>query len=353
MMMTTTSLVVGSLCLFLGCDDRVEFSSDSEEVTIQATAHYIEASDDEPERVAAVVNERQISHADVERSLDRLSELYRHTRQPFDDSIRDRKRREVIERLIDRELLRDHISRSDIEIPSEQVDQEMERRIETRFGSAPAFHRYLEAENQSEADFRLQIREELALETLILGETSEEIVDEETLRKHYDRIAKRRPAGQRVHASTLSVRLPRGADELTRERIRTSLQNSLERIEEPDDFGKLSHKIGQGPNTFKLDQLRWIERHQVHPAAAEVLFEESGEEGLTPIIDTPFGFEVYWVHEHRPPGVRGFDEVEELLRHRARLSRIEESRRHLLQQLRNEATISIEREDAQPPPPQE
>lgn len=340
-----STVLTCALCLFLGCDAETELPLPFEEEAMasgpeQSSDRQSDRSDDFA--VIAVVNDRQITHHDVERRLDRLAELYHHSRRPFDESMRAEKREEVIERLIDRELLREHITRSNIEIDPRQVDERMQVHIESRFGSSSSFQRYLEAEELSIGDFRRQIHEEIAVEELIVDD-EEFTVDEEQLRRHYDRIASRRPAGQRVHASTFSIRIAPEADDAIRERLRELLTRHLATVDGSQAFEELASEIGQGPNRAKVEELRWLERHQVHPNAARYLFDDDVvEEGLTPIIDTPLGFEVYWIYEHREAGIRQFDEVEDLLRQRALRSRLEERRRNLIFELRQDPQISIE-----------
>lgn len=345
--LTTGPLLLSLVWFSLACEAETEFDFPEEEEF--AFARSPEGSVQEGEvlgeihpKVVARVNDREIRRQDVEQRLDRLASLYRHTRRPFDDQIRETKREQVLQRLIDRELLRDHIERERITIAPELLDREMEARIDSRFGSSGAFQRYLESEGLSASDFRKDLRDELAIKNLLLDENAVEPIDSEALQEHYERIARRRPAGERVQASTLSLRVPTNADEATRQRIRESLQRSLDEIEAPEAFQSLAERIGQGANTAKLENLRWVERHQVHPRSAQILFHPDHPDGLTAIIDTPLGFEVFWVHDRRPPGVRGIDEVEELLRHRARQAHLEKRRRDLLQELRREASITLD-----------
>lgn len=347
----STLLFLG--CLWIGCDS----GEDRTAVPIQPqpAPHTIRVTPSEPSelQVLAVVNERQITNQDVERRLDRLSELYLHSRRPFDESTRRAKKRELVHRLIDQELLREHLNQGDFDPDPQVIDEELERRVRERFGTMEALRRYLQSEDLTLTDYRHQLREELFIRQLVGPAEETAAVEEEELRRNYERIARKRPAGERLQASILSIRTPTGVDQATQERIVESLGRSLQTVEDHQDFRALVDRIGQGPNAAKLERLGWVERHQVSPAAAKVLFGDNAPAaGLSPIVETPLGLEVFWIHERRPPGIRGLDEMERPLRRRLIQARMEERRRELLQELREQATISIhltEEDDDQAP----
>lgn len=351
----TVWLKVGSVLLafatfFMGCENEDDYYSWSHEPTtaeetdqkvLAATRDWAHGDVNHLD-VVVRVNERDIRQADVERRVERIAELYRHTRRPFDAEMREVKRIEVVERLVDQELLRQYISTRGISLAPDAVDRKMEERIKTRFGTAETFRRYLETEGISAADFRRKLHDEMALEALLEEEISIDVPSEEALREHFERIAQRRPVGERVRASTFSIRVPTNADEATKLRIRESLQESLQRVDSGDSFLQLAERIGQGGNTSKLEQLRWVERHQLHPLAGRAIFGTSMDSGLSEIITTPMGFEVYWVHERRPAGIRQFDEVKAHLHYRARQAALAERREQLIKELREEASIQID-----------
>lgn len=330
----------------MGCEaeDTVEAVPFHQEETTGAGSEE-DFSSPEP-RVLAIVNDHQITQEDVERRLNRLGKLYHHSRRPFDERTRRAKKRELVQRLIDQELLREHLNSGDFESEPALVDAELERRVQERFGTMDALRRYLQSEDLTLSDYRHKLREELFIRRLVVPDEEAMAVGEEELRQYYHRLAHQRPAGERVQATILSIRRPAGVDDATARRIAKSLRSSLENIEDAQDFRALVDRIGQGPNTAKMERLRWVERHQVSPAAAKVLFgPQAPESGISPVIETPLGLEVFWIHERRSPGPRGFDELERPLRRRVIQARMEERRRELLKELREQATIAVYLDD--------
>lgn len=328
------------LCAGLACDATDE-TLGAVERPVQEVAG-VRTDEVKPVRVVATVNDQVISEEELTRRVDRIAQLYRHSRRPLTPKVLAEKRTEVLHRLVDRELLRDYLEDRSAGIDAEVLDAELEGQIQQRFGSEEAFRRFLQTEELRMAEYREELRLELALQAYLQADLSAEPLSQDELRVHYERIANRRPAGERVRASVLSLRVPPGADSATRERIRQSLQHTIEEISSGDEFLATANEISQGVTTERMERIRWVERHHVHPLAAQALFGGELERGPTALIQTPSGFEVYWVHERRPAGVRGFDEVEALLQQRARQAAMADRRRALVEELRRQASITIE-----------
>lgn len=322
--------LVGGLC---GCEADMDAGERESAVAVES-----QTEDGGSSNVVARVNDREIHDHEVEERLERIGQLYRHSRRSFDDEERAAKREKVVEQLIDRELLLDQINQRNLEIDTELVDEAVERRIDSEFGSPAAFRRYLDAQNITVGEFRGHIREELAIGELLSDEDVS--IDEEQLREHYERIANRRPAGERVLVSSASIRLPDSRDEDQHRRLRSTIETMLDGVDSRSDLKGLGDEFGSDI-TLRLAPPRWFERDHLDGSTAHLLFEETAQEAVSPVVETPVGFEFYWVHEQRDAGMRNLDEVQDLLRERAQRGRLEKRRRQLVQELRDDASITI------------
>ncbi|RAL21527.1 hypothetical protein DL240_11735 [Lujinxingia litoralis] len=277
-------------------------------------------------RVIARVNQKAITEDEVERRLDRIDQLYHHARRPFTEQIRHQKRQEVLDRLIDHELLRQHLSETEVSIAPKAVDLEVERRVEEHFGSTTAFKRYLQAEGLSMGEFRREVHDEMVLERSLLDELGAQAVDEAQLREIYQRVAAGRPAGARVKVRRVS--LPVGA---------RSLATTITR------GGCAPQAL---PAQADWRDLGWRQRHQLPAAASHLFFDAADAPGGRPssvVLSSADGtrVDVYCVQERRPAGVRAFDEVVPLLRERASRALLEARRRELLHELREQAEVEV------------
>ncbi len=337
-------------CVVIGCepgdaDERSDADSASEPQT------EVKAATSEEPKVLAVVNDRQITRKQIDERLERLDELYRHSQQHFDEPLRSERHERVLQQLIDRELLREHVQRRDIRVDDDQVDQKLQRRIHTKFGSSDSFRRYLDTHDLSADDYRREIYDQVATKKMLETEAGVEDIDEEYLREHYQRIAERRPAEQRLEASVITVHIDEDVDT-------SEVQQKISaRIEDNNGEASLRSVYEELDTQFdmKFQDRRWYEASQLRRRAADTLFtDDAPGEGMATVHSNE-RLELYWIHERREAGIRGFDEVEDLLRDRARRSLLERQRRQLLERLRDEATITfyLPREAESPKPADE
>lgn len=328
---TTVATLV--CCLLLGCDaddDRVDQN-------LPWAAPSQDTGDDGPQ-VVALVNDREITADEVERRLDRIGELYRLSQRPFDDQARAQRREEVIHRLVERELLRAHIADQDIQIDDEKVEEMVRQRVERDFRSQEAFQRFLKAEQISQADFHERVREKMTIDALLAERVDAEAIPEEQLHDYYERISRRHPADERIHASTWAIELGPGADGDTREKWRETVEKVLSKVDEPN---AISAHLDHSQLSIKADRTRWLEPRHLPPEAVDLLFDDQAPTNAAHLVDTPQGFELFWIHDRREAGVRDFDEVRDQLYERARRSRLQQERRELIEELHRQAQIEI------------
>ncbi len=314
----------------LACEDSSPSDEALEESKLDSTT---DADAEQNPDLYAVVNGREITRQEVDGRVERLHQLDRRQRSRPSRKARSRHRERVVQRLIDRELLRDHIASNDIEICDDAVDDALQRRIDSQFGGEPALQAYLESEGRTVDDLRHQVRDELAIETLVGDSIDPDAIDDDTLRIHYDRLANRRPAQSRVRVDRIQVHTSGdglrelldgfGDDLSSPSTTRDRLQDTLE------------------PDHLELSADQWLQPYQLPNPMAALLFGDSAIDNSPHVHRHSRGIDIYWAHEHRPPGPRQFDEVEDRLRQRVHRAKVEQYRRQLLEDLRQNATITV------------
>lgn len=337
-------------CLVLGCDSNTQ---PDDEPAPKAEAVDVDQSTEAGDQIVAVVNDREVTEAELQDHLDRLGELYRHSNRSFDDAIRESKRNKVLQRLVDRELLRDHATRRDIELDDGQVDRQLRNRVDRAFGSTADFRRYLDDADMTVSDYRDRIREELTLEKVVEERLDDRQLDEQRLERYYDRIANRRPADDRLEASRLQIEI-RGVSDDDYHQLEDKLGEAVDDLDDPAELDELGKRIEAWADRRDLashvahQDRRWYEQKHLDESASRSLFEATDPaktRDSARLVDTAMGFDVYWIHRHREAGIREFDEVEELVRDRARRAKLQKQRRALVEELREEADIAIRDRD--------
>ncbi len=341
-MFTTSSLplfnslgiFLGLVAAMLGCQKDVEKPA----LAVRSSEAILSEVPEPPSEIAARVNGAPIYQQEVDRRLSQIQRIYRHSRTRFDASIEAQKRREVIDRLIDKELLHQHVLEREVNVSDEAVDAELQHRIATIFGSNHALNRYLRDQDLDLQRYRTRIRSELAVKTLCMASVANNPTNEEDLRKLYEQLAHHRAAAERVEVSSILFRMPAGVSEKTQQNLRRTAERSVNRAQTPEQFAVLAKSLSYGPTAQEGGYHGWIEKGTLPESTEKLLFETRPGQ-LTPAIITPAGIEIFWIHQKRPAGVRHFDEVEDVLREHHAQDAIEQQRRHLLKTLRESADI--------------
>lgn len=282
--------------------------------------------------VYATVNDRPITRHQVDHRVQRLTQLEQRRDRPTQRA-QAQYRQRVLQRLIDRELLRDHIASTDIEICQETLERTFDQRIQSQFSSEQAFQTYLDNEGKTADDVRHEIRDDLAIEALVQKSLDPDEIDEQTLRDHYRRLASHHPAPARVHVDRLRIQ----DDAADLADLLGDLQDELEDSQRAKQI--LSTHLD--PEHMELRTGDWLQSRQLPRHLAFFLFQDSAIETNPHLHIFPGGVELYWARDHRPPGPRHFDEVEDRLRKRVHRTKVEHFRSQLLDDLRREASITV------------
>lgn len=165
--------------------------------------------------------------------------------------------------------------------------------------------------------------------------TSDTVISDEELQASFQEQA----PGQRVRARHVLLTYPEGADEATRDSVRTLADEIRQQAAAGDDFAALARQHSQDPGTAgEGGDLGWFERGRMVAPFEEAAFAlETGE--VSGVVETPFGLHVIKVEERENPTwdpARG-DEF----RRRMVTQRLQESLTEYVDQLREPMNIEV------------
>lgn len=294
----------------------------------------------EPEKVVAEVNGTPIR----QRKVYQVAAVNKMTLQaqgqaalPDDAAIR----RTALELVIADELLAQAARAAGISVPPEQVQAEMQA-IRTKLGSEEAYRRYLKEAGMDEATVRAEAERRLLTRAYVKSLTKDAASTEAEARSFYE-ANKRAPAfakPEEVRASVIVVRSDPEDPPAKRQEARARIEKAHERVLAGGDFAALAREYSQIPNAAKGGDLGFFGRGIMFPKLEEVAFT-SPVGKVSPIFETPTGFNILKVTEKKPGSVRAFDEVKHRLM--AEIGSLKESGavQAKLDELKARATIRI------------
>ncbi len=160
-------------------------------------------------------------------------------------------------------------------------------------------------------------------------------LDEDRLRREYEAAAEEYTIPEQIKARQILFRVPPAADEQERSEIRQRAEQARERLLAGADFAELARELSDDPSAAAGGDLGWVTKGRQVEGFDEVAFALAPGE-TSAVFETPFGFHIVRVEEHRDAQVQPFEEVRGQLEQRLAWEEAERQAERLAQQIRRE-----------------
>jgi parvulin-like peptidyl-prolyl isomerase len=141
-------------------------------------------------------------------------------------------------------------------------------------------------------------------------------IPDEDVRKLYDENLKSFVAPEQVRVRHILIRMPQGASDEDKRKARETAEGVLKRLKEGEDFSKLAREYSEDVGSKQAGgDLGYFGKGQVVKPFEEVAFSlKTGE--TSGLVETPFGFHIIKVEDHKEASNRPFEDVKETIRAR-------------------------------------
>lgn len=245
-----------------------------------------------------------------------------------DPAWRERRKRELLEELIDRKLLERAAVEQGIRVDETEIDRAV-LRLRAEY-PGEAFDAMLDEQRLSDAELRDRLRRQLLVEQLLAREVYARVAvtdaEVEAWLEANPDFLRERP--ERVHASQIVVKTEEEA-----KRIREELRKGA-------SFAELASRHSLSPDGRVGGDLGWFARGEMPPAFEEACFSLPPGR-VSGVVESDYGFHIFLVHERqraaKVPENERLREAEARLLHEKRL----EAQTKFLAKLREEASVSV------------
>ncbi|MDD3642803.1 MAG: peptidylprolyl isomerase [Candidatus Krumholzibacteria bacterium] len=247
-------------------------------------------------------------------------------------------RQQATANLVNRLLLTQEADRRGISVTAEQVDGKYAE-IRSNFPSEEAFNQQLERSSMTAADLRAEVERGMRLEALIEERTAGlgDPTDGE-VREFYDSNIERFSSAERVRASHVLIMVEEGDTEDVKRQKRERIEDVHRRLLSGEDIAPIAQAESDCPSKSKGGDLGFFGRGQMVKPFEDAAFALSVG-GISPVVETKFGYHVIKLTEKEPAGVMPFDEIRgNILDYLREMHRQEEMQRFVTE-LREAATI--------------
>ncbi|MDH3315802.1 MAG: peptidylprolyl isomerase [Gammaproteobacteria bacterium] len=252
------------------------------------------------ETAAATVNGVAIPQAKLQSSLD----AYMRRNQVgaggvFDPGFYNNLRKRVLDVLIAQELLWQEAKARGMAASDEETKAAMEQ-MRTQLGSESAFSTTLRQSGfDDEAAFAEDLKRRLSVQKLVAADIAPSIqVSDAEVHEFYSANAERFVQPEQIQARHILVKVPKDADEATREAARERIDAIHAEAKGGADFAELAKQRSEGPTAPKGGDLGFFGRGQMVKPFEEAAFGlEPG--AVSEPVQTGFGYHVIKVEERR------------------------------------------------------
>jgi peptidyl-prolyl cis-trans isomerase SurA len=250
-------------------------------------------------------------------------------------------RKNILNLLINERLAAQEISRLNISVSEEEVDEAVERIKQENRLTQEALEAELRKQGMQIKDFRQQIRESLEQTKLVNREVrSKTVITDEMVESYYRSHMEEFQTKERWRIQDIFLPFSPSDTSEQRAQIRKLAQHILERLRQGAQFALLAQRFSQGPGAESGGDLGYFSKGELEPvleAAVETL--EAGE--ISPDIETTRGIHIIKVTEVSLTPPRSLDEVRESIRRMLYNREVDFRYREWLSSLRERSYVKI------------
>jgi peptidyl-prolyl cis-trans isomerase C len=248
-------------------------------------------------------------------------------------------RRAALDLVISGELVYQAAVAEGIRIPASEIDRQLEV-VRSQFASDDEFDDYLEAAGSGRYEQRGVIERRLMMAAYVDSVTEGFSINEEEVRRIYDERRDEFIGDEQIRVAQILIRVRPQDPSAERAQARERIEQARHRALDGEHFAELAREFSESPLASRGGDLGYFPRGRMLPEFEQVVFELSVGE-LSPVFETPYGFNLAKVLDRKQADVQPFDEVKtELFMVLAR-ERTDRALRERVEQLRSAAEIRI------------
>jgi parvulin-like peptidyl-prolyl isomerase len=247
--------------------------------------------------------------------------------------------RQATQNLIDRELLLQEATRRGLGVDAQALQQAADQ-ARVGYKDDGAWRQFLATQGMDEQTFRAELRAQHLVQALMIQVAQEVPSPQESEeRAYYDANPAVFESGERFRASHILLRVEPDARPQRKAEVRTLAEGVLARAQKGESFVDLARTYSQDADTAKKGgELPPFAKWEMVPAISEALSGLTAGQ-LSPLLETPFGYQIFKLHERLPSLKLPFEQAREQARQQVLAQRRQQALQALVRTLRSGARI--------------
>ncbi len=261
-----------------------------------------------PTEPVALVNGAPITFSELQREIKKTRDYYALQNVFPDKSELKQMKKDVLDRLIQRELLWQHAVQEGLTVNEESVSAELDA-MKKRYGNEAVLNNMLKNKKMSRQEFVGLIKRDLTIQTLIDGQIAEAItISEAECRNFYQNNLKKYEVPESVRASHLCIFVKDNAPKAEKRKAEATIRSLEDRLKKGERFEDLAREASQCVSSERGGDLGFITRGAMDPDFEKAAFAMTKNE-VSPIVRSSMGYHIIKVTDREPARIMTFDEV--------------------------------------------
>ena len=290
---------------------------------------------------AARVNGVTISRVELDKSYNAYTQQRGMDTQMITNPQRYKMvQREVLDKLIARELLWQEAQQKNVVVTDEEVERALSRAL-NNFPSEDEFKLRLAQIGYTEYEYREVLRRQLSVRELIQKDIARGIsVADDEIHDYYQANPEQFKRPEQIRARHILVKVEPGADEAVREEAKRKAETILKKAKGGADFAELAKKHSEGPSAPKGGDLGFFSRGQTVKPFEEAAFSlKAGE--VSGVVQTIYGYHIIKVEVKKEPQIVAEMDVQEQIRQFLYSGKVQNAVQQRVDNLRQQAKVEI------------
>ncbi len=296
----------------------------------------------DPNKIVARVHGSEISLKQLDEEVRKRPSYAQYLDpQGGNDAARHQVRSMVLGQMIDRKLLVDSASKSNIMLSDDELNQMYDASIQ-RFGDSAKLEIFLKGMGLTNETFKQELRSDILITKYIQEVLVKDLsFSDEQLKGNYEANKANYALGEAVHVRHILVKVDPAAAEADLASAKTKIDQLYQKVTKPNaDFSEVAKSDSDCPSAAKGGDLDFIEKGQTVKEFEQAAFALKPGEISKP-VKTQFGFHIIKQEEHRDPRQLGYDEVKPMIEQRLRQEKSGEIVKTKLEALRKSEGVEI------------
>jgi parvulin-like peptidyl-prolyl isomerase len=272
--------------------------------------------------VAIIVNKDAVLTSEINEAMLPIVEEYRA--KYAGDELKEKMaelRETIIDQAIENKLILQVAKSNRITVDEKTVDSRIDI-VKKRFPSEEQFLQAMSARGLTLKEYRDQVAEQVLVQDTIKRVLGREItIEDDEVEQYYNANPDTFETVPRVKLAQIFLQVPKDASEEQVESVRLKAEKLSLLLEEGAEFSGLAREHSEGPYREKGGLVGVVGPEEILPDLEEIAFA-LGDEEISPIVQTGYGFHILKALETSPARKVGFDEakpmIEELIREKKR-----------------------------------